>query len=148
LQNYVLRGTGVAVSSIELLHVNTAYVRGPDGICWTDFFARLDVGDAVAMRLIDLPGRLPALRDYLGMIELPDAEPGSQCGTPYACEFWDRCTADKPADWTSYLPRLSQGRVSELKARGIESISAIPADYPLTAKQTIIRDAIASRRPY
>jgi hypothetical protein len=43
---------------------------------------------------------------------------------------------------------LSQGRASELKARGIESISAIPADYPLTAKQTIIRDAIANRRPY
>jgi hypothetical protein len=43
---------------------------------------------------------------------------------------------------------LSQGRASELKARGIESISAIPTDYPLTAKQTIIRDAIASGRPY
>ena len=56
LQAYVLRGAGVAVSSIELLHVNTAYVRGPDGICWTDFFARMDVGDAVAERLVDLPG--------------------------------------------------------------------------------------------
>jgi hypothetical protein len=32
LQAYVIRGAGVAVSSIELLHVNTAYVRGPDGI--------------------------------------------------------------------------------------------------------------------
>lgn len=148
LQTYVLRGTGVAVSSIELLHVNTAYVRGPTGIRWTDFFGRLDVGDAVAARLIDLPSRLPALRDCLSMIELPNAEPGSQCATPYACEFWDRCTADKPADWISYLPRLSQGRASELKARGIESISAIPADCPLTAKQAIIRDAIVSRRPY
>ena len=48
LQTYVLRGAGVAVSSIELLHVNTEYVRGPNGICWTDFFTRLDVGDAVA----------------------------------------------------------------------------------------------------
>ena len=148
LQTYVLRGAGVAVSSIELLHVNTAYVRGPTGIRWTDFFGRLDVGDAVAARLNDLPSRLPAQRDCLGMIELPDAEPGSQCAIPYACEFWDRCTADKPADWISYLPRLSQGSVSELKARGIESISAIPADYPLTAKQAIIRDAIVSRRPY
>ena len=148
LQTYVLRGAGVAISSIELLHVNTKYVRGPSGICWTDFFTRLDVGDAVAARLIDLPARLPAMRDCLGMIGLPDAEPGSQCGTPYACEFWDRCTADKPADWINYLPRLSQARASELKARGIESISAIPADFPLTSKQVIIRDATASGKPY
>ena len=60
LQTYVLRGAGVAVSSIELLHVNTAYVRGPGAICWTDFFARMDVGAEVAARLTDLPSRLPA----------------------------------------------------------------------------------------
>jgi Domain of unknown function(DUF2779) len=148
LQTYVLGGAGVSVSSIELLHVNTKYVRGPNGIDWTNFFTRLDVRDAVTGRLIDLPARLPAMRDCLGMIGLPDAEPGSQCGTPYACEFWDRCTADKPADWINYLPRLSQSRASELKARGIESISAVPADYPLTSKQVIIRDATATGKPY
>ena len=82
------------------------------------------------------------------MIGLPDAEPGSQCGTPYACEFWDRCAAAKPADWINYLPRLSQSRASELKASGSESISAISADFPLTSKQVIIRDATASGTPY
>jgi Domain of unknown function(DUF2779) len=148
LQTYVLRGAGVTISSIELLHVNTKYVRGPNGISWTDFFIRRDVRDAVTVKLIDLPAQLPAMRDCLSMIGLPDAEPGSQCGTPYACEFWDRCTADKPADWINYLPRLSQARASELKARGIESISAISADFPLTSKQVIIRDATASGNPY
>ena len=48
LQAYVLRGAGAVVSSIKPLHVNTAYVRGPNGIRWTDFFARLDDTDAVA----------------------------------------------------------------------------------------------------
>jgi hypothetical protein len=67
LQTYVLRGAGVAISSIELLHVNTDYVRGPSGISWTDFFTRRDVGEAVAVRLVDLPARLPALRDCLGI---------------------------------------------------------------------------------
>jgi Domain of unknown function(DUF2779) len=148
LQTYVLRGAGVVISSIELLHVNTKYVRGPNGVSWTNFFMRMDVRDAVAVRLIDLPALLPNMRDCLGMVALPDAEPGSQCGTPYACEFWDRCTADKPADWINYLPRLSQARASELKAHRIESISAIPADFPLTSKQVIIRDATASGKPY
>lgn len=148
LQTYVLQGAGVAVSSIELLHVNTDYVRGPSGICWTDLFKRLDVGDPVTERLVDLPARLTTMRDCLGMTGLPEAEPGSQCGTPYVCEFWDRCTAGKPADWIAYFPRLSEARASELKASGIESISSIPPDFPLTAKQVIIRDATASGKPY
>jgi hypothetical protein len=128
--------------------VNTDYVRGPGGISWNEFFTRLDVGESVALRLTDLPARLPGMRDYLNMIELPYAEPGSQCGTPYACEFWDRCTADKPADWIGYFPRLSQARSSELKAQGVEAISSIPPDFPLTSKQAIIRDATASGEPY
>jgi hypothetical protein len=148
LQTYVLRGAGVSVSSIELLHVNTRYVRGPNGLNWTDFFMRLDVGDAVAGRLIDMPACLSALHECLSMIRLPDAEPGNQCETPYACEFWGRCTVGKPADWIAHLPRLSQTRVNELKSGGIESISAIPSDFPLTSKQVIIRNATASGKPY
>lgn len=148
LQAHVLRGAGIAVSSIELLHVNTAYVRGPDGICWTEFFARMDVGGAVAARLIDLPDHLPAMRGYLTMTEVPDVEPGKQCDSPYTCEFKDRCTADKPADWIAWLPRLSAARANELKALGVEAISAIPADFPLSWKQAIIRDATASGQPF
>ena len=44
LQAFVLKGVGVPVTSIELVHVNSAYVRGPGGICWTNFFARVGCG--------------------------------------------------------------------------------------------------------
>jgi hypothetical protein len=147
LQTFVLKGAGIAVSSVELIHVNTAYRRRGD-ICWADFFARLDVRDAVAAKLVELPTRLPAMRDCLCTDALPDVEPGEQCTTPYACEFWDRCTANKPADWTNYLPYLSQARVNELKALGIESISSIPADFRLTPYQGIIQRATATGQPY
>jgi hypothetical protein len=104
LQAFVLEKAGVALSSIELLHVNATYIRGPSGICWEDFFTRVDVRDSLAARLVDLPNRLTAMRDCLGMVERPYAEPGGQCGTPYLCEFWDQCTAGKPGDWIYYLP--------------------------------------------
>ena len=148
LQVYVLSGASVALSSIEIVHVNTAYVRGPGEVIWADFFARIDVNDAVAARLVDLPARLPAMRDCLSRVEVPIAEPGSQCSTPYDCEFWDRCTADKPADWIAYLPRVSSASAAQLNALGIDTISSIPPDFPLTWKQAIIRDAIVSGRPY
>ena len=148
VQTYVLKGAGVAVSSIELVHVNTAYVRGPGGVSWTEFFARIDLNDAVAAKLVDLPARLPSMRECLSKSEVPNAEPGRQCSTPYDCEFWDRRTADKPADWIAYLPRLSETSASQLKALGIEAISSIPADFPLAWKQGIIRDALVSGQPY
>jgi hypothetical protein len=148
LQMYVLAGAGIAVSSIQLLHLNNAYVRGADGVCWPDLFTRLDVAGDVAARFAEVSGSLPAMRACLALADRPDVEPGSQCGTPYGCEFFDQCTANKPEDWIMYLPRLSAPRMSELKALGIESISAIPADFPLTSKQAIIRDATASRQPY
>jgi hypothetical protein len=148
IQLHVLNGSGVALSSIELVHVNSDYVRGPDGISWPEFFARVDVTDAVASRLAELPARLPAMRECLNMVELPFAEPGNQCSKPYDCEFWDRCTADKPTDWVAHLPRLSAASASQLKALGIDAISSIPPDFPLTAKQMIIRAAWVSGRPY
>jgi len=65
LQLYVLKGAGVVVASVELVHVNTAYVRGPGGVSWAEFFARVDVSDAVAPRLAELPACLPAMRECL-----------------------------------------------------------------------------------
>lgn len=148
LQTYVLRGAGIIICSTELLHVNTDYVRRSGGINWTDFFTRIDVGEAVAARARDLPARLPVMRDWLDTICLPAAEPGSHCGSPYTCEYWGRCTSNKPADWIGYLPRLSEAHVRELNALGVESISAIPKDFPLSPKQIIIRDATANGKPY
>jgi hypothetical protein len=37
LQLHVLRGASVPISSVEHLHVNTAYVRGAGGISWPEF---------------------------------------------------------------------------------------------------------------
>ena len=91
-----------------------------------DLFARVDVHDPVAARLVDLPNHLQAMRDCLSMVELPAAEPGSQCGTPYACEFWDRCTAKKPADSTFYLPRLSQASKTDRDHRRHHAPAHLP----------------------
>jgi hypothetical protein len=148
LQLYVLKGAGIAISSVELVHVNAAYVRGPRGVSWPEFFTRADVNEAVAPRLADLPTRLPAMRECLGRDERPYAEPGSQCSKPYDCEFWDRCTDNKLYDWIGYLPRLSHASATQLKALGIDTISAIPPDFPLSSKQVIMRDAIVSGQPY
>jgi len=143
----VLRGAGIAVSSIELVHVNTAYVRGPDGIRWTDFFARMDVGNAVAERLVDLPANLPGMRDCLAMTNF-------RCGTRKPMRDTLRVRVPRPLhgeqarrlDQLSTVPEPSPSECAQVL--GIEAISAIPADFPLTWKQAIVRDTTASGQPY
>jgi hypothetical protein len=148
LQAHVVRRAGVAVSSIELVHVNNAYVRDRDGVDWRRYFARVDVEADVEARLAEIPARLPSMRECLANDHAPRIEPGRQCSYPYGCEYWDQCTVGKPVDWIIRLPRLSEANAAQLTSLGIEAVSAIPAEFPLTAKQSVIRETLVSGRPY
>lgn len=148
LQVHVLRGAWIGLSSIEILHVNTGYVRGDGGIDWPLFFARRDVAEELPEQLASVPAAIPVIRAWLDCGEMPEATPGDQCSSPYECEFWDRCTAHKPADWIIHLPRISARQRNALEKRGIERIIDIPDDFGLTGKQAIIRNATASGRGY
>lgn len=148
IQVYVLQRLGIPISSIEVFHVDTAYVRGANGINWNQFFVRRDVSQEVGGAFANLLLNIDAIRSNLGSAERPFAKPGPRCATPYNCEFWDRCTQDKPADWVTKLPRLSAHQAEELEALGVESIAAIPAEFRLTEKQAIIRDTTASGKPF
>ena len=148
LQRHVLAGASVPVTSAEVLHVNNSYLHGVGDVDWPAFFTRVDVTRAIEAKRGELLPRLPPMRTCLQRDSPPLVEPGSHCHAPYGCEFWNRCTADKPADWIAYLPRLAAARRQELETLGIHAISAIPSDFPLSARQAIIRDARASGQPY
>jgi hypothetical protein len=74
--------------------------------------------------------------------------PEANARRPTRASSFERCTVNKPDDWISYLPHLKPARAMALKVLGIEAISAIPADFRLTRKQAIIRDATASGQAY
>lgn len=43
IQAYVIAGSGLTVQELHLVHVDTSYVRGKDGIDWPAYFKRKDV---------------------------------------------------------------------------------------------------------
>jgi hypothetical protein len=147
VQVHVLRGAGIRVSSIEILHVNKKYVRGQKGVSWPKFFRRVDVKAEAKKRLAGIETRLKRQLGCLSRTQAPKVEPDAHCHSPYSCEHWESCTASKPADWVFYMPHLSAPRRAELKALGIESISAIPDDFGLSPRQALIRDVTRSRKP-
>ena len=147
LQAHVIRGAGVRLASVHLLHVDTGYVRGAGEICWRDFFAHADLTDDIGRLLADIPAHAEVMLDTLDRTDAPTAEPGHHCGWPVDCEFWGGCVADKPDDWIAFLPRLGEESRAALDAMGIKSIAAIPHDFPLSSRQAAIRDATSTGKP-
>src|SRR5262249_18010672 len=147
VQVYVLRNAGVRLSSIQILHVNKKYIRGLNGISWPKFFGRVDVKRETKRRLGGMETGLKTQLRCLAGRQAPKVEPDAHCHSPYSCEHWEGCTASNPADWLFYMPHLGAPRRAELKALGIESISAIPDDFRLSPRQRLIRDVTRRGKP-
>jgi len=148
VQIYVLRGSGIRLSSAEILHVNKDYVCDRKGVSWPKFFSRVDVKTEAKRRLDGIEARLKKQRTCLSRRQAPAVEPEAHCHAPFSCEHWDHCTQSKPADWVFHMPHLSMTRRAELKTLGVESIAAIPDDFRLSLRQGIIRDAMRSGKPF
>ena len=141
VQRFVVEGAGLRLDSVEVLHVESDYVRGDAGIDWRRFFRRTDVNAETAALLPDVPGRVAAFTRVLELPAAPAVEPGSHCFVPYGCDFWEHCTAGKPADWVFRLPWRDEELSDRLRAAGIERITEIPEDFALTAMQGRARTA-------
>jgi len=144
IQAYVIAGSGLIVEQMELVHVDTSYVRGENPIDWQGYFRREDVTAEVRDLLPSMPERVAVMHTILGAPVAPEIRPSSHCFSPFECEFWDRCTGNKPADWIINLPRLKTAMFAELDANGVESMRDIPPDFPLTPAQRRVVDAVVS----
>ena len=147
-QIHVLKGAGLRLASVEIIHVNKDYVRGPRGIAWPKFFHRVDVKKVALKRLAGIDDRIRAQFACITSRKAPEVEPETHCHSPNSCEHWDDCTASKPVDWIFRMPNLSAARRAALRAEGVEAISAIPDGFRLSARQSIIRDVTRSGEPY
>jgi hypothetical protein len=148
LQLHVLRGCGVPVASIEIVHVNRDYERGENGIDWPAFFRHTDVTKETEAVQAAVEATIRRQHAVISWSTAPAVRPSRHCKTPYECEYWSRCTAEKPDDWVFQLPRISAEQLASLEAAGYESIRAIPEDWALNATQARVRDVLVSGEPY
>jgi len=148
IQAYVIMGCGITLEQMQLVHVDTTYVRGENGIDWRAYFKRADVTGEVRALLPSVPDRVSNMHAVLVLPAAPEIRPSGHCFSPFECEFWSRCTVDKPRDWIFYLPHLKPAVFAELDAQGIESMREVPSDFPLTAGQQRVVEAVLSGREY
>ena len=141
VQQHVLEGCGLHVTSVELVHVNREYVREAGNIDWPAFFVRADLTREVTAALPGVRERLPRFHAVVCTPSAPEIEPSRHCFTPHDCEFWDHCTREKPADWIFHLPRITK-QFDALRAAGVERIVDIPDEQPLSGLHLRIREAL------
>ena len=149
IQLYVLRGSGVPVSSVELIHINKEYARGKSDIDWTELLFRSNLTDQAEDRLEKIESTLADQRAVIQWDEPPEIYPSKQlCHKPYECPYWSDCTADKPSDWITYLPGIRKVQIDQLLARGVESIRDIPDEFSLNATQQVARNVVITGIPH
>ena len=149
IQLYVLEGSGLDVMSIELIHIDNTYARGPDEIDWPAMFVRQDLTTEIRARLAQVPVRL---QKQFSLLESPTEpsvrESKKRCLRPYRCERLKTCMETKPDDWVDLLPRIGRKQLDALHAQGIDSVAEIPADFELSELQERAARAVKTGAPW
>src|SRR5580693_9081616 len=88
------------------------------------------------------------MHGVLSLREAPDIRPSRHCFRPHDCEFWHRCTAEKPKDWVFHIPRISSADFDKLEGSDVVSMRDVPNSFPLKPKQRRVVDAAKSGKVY
>lgn len=152
IQYHVLAGSGLAIRSAHLVHIDSSYTRrGPLEV--TRLFAAEDVTAAVVARLPGLPEQVAALREVLAGGE-PGIDIGPWCHDPYDCDFIPYCWQHVPEDsvfalrgngidkfdcYRRGLLRLDQLPLEELNPAQRQQVEAT-----LNRRDSIDRDGVRS----
>ncbi len=139
VQLYVLEGAGIPVRSTSLAWVNSEYQRMGD-LDWNQLVVFEDHTEAVRERAVEVSDELDKFLSVIGRPNMPAATYGkTKCGE---CEFSEVCWADEPEDSVIHLPRISAKKLGEFAEMGVNRISEIPADFPLTKTQIPMVEAL------
>jgi hypothetical protein len=140
-------GAGLKLADAHLVFINDDYTRDEE-IDWNGLFCREDVSEKLVTFLPEVPERIAEMHAVLSLREAPDIMPDRHCFRPHDCEFWRRCTADKPKDWVFYIPRVSSASFDTLESAGVVSMKYVPNDFPLEPIQRRVVDVAKSGKVY
>ena len=148
IQHRVVSRCGLDLASSCLAHVNRNYVYQGDSLNVWRFFRIKNLTRRVEQLLPKLTFQLRSELRVLVMPSPPEIPTGPHCTNPVTCEFFDRCNRPLPANHIGYLPRLHASAAEELEEMGVESISDIPDDFPLSERQRRACTAVQTGDPW
>lgn len=148
IQSYVVSGSGVALGSVWLAHVNRDYTLTGEAVDPRQFFLFHNLTRRVQSLQPTVTLQLRSQFRALGMPSPPEIAPGPHCANPVVCEFFNHCNPPQPEDHICYLPRLQASAMEQLAQMGVRSVQDIPADFQLTEFQRRVCTAMQTGQPW
>ena len=90
IQYYVISSLGYKVSVVNIIHIDSSYVRG-EKLELDKFFHTEDVTEQVKQKQADIPQILSKFDKILSKDTEPEVDIGPQCSDPYTCDAWEYC---------------------------------------------------------
>ncbi len=143
IQVHVLRGSGVKLRRIGILHLNREYVRGPAGLDLRGVYQFTPLGLAISVELVEAKLMLPEFHRMLKASDPPAVVAGDHCHTPYECPFFYLCGPPQAP-----LDPGGGGVASGMSDAGIEPAQSVPVDVRMSALQRRMAAAVADGREY
>lgn len=132
IQAWVLRKNKIRLASIELAHVDTAFVYHGDGN-YQGLFHHAILDEVVKPLLEAVPDWIAEARSTLAGNE-PAIAPGAQCDDPFVCPFKAYCNQNiaqplLPAYSLDVFARMRTTTKDDLRAKGFEDALQVPEQY-------------------
>ncbi len=138
IQYYVLKGLGVPVSKLYLVHINNQYVKHGE-INVNELFIIKDMTDIIQKRMGFIGQEIIAQREILKG-DMPEIDIGEYCFDPYECDYRGYCWRKVPED-SIFSLKGSGINPFELYRKGITLTEDIPIDRLPEDKRVLVEAA-------
>jgi hypothetical protein len=148
VQYHVLSGVGLDVGKTFLMYLNNQYIYDGRELDLNALFSLSDLTDQAVSMQANIAEKIVDLKEMLSGSASPKILPSRHCGNPYECVFLNYCTRDMPEHWVTKLSGITQRKLNDLEAMGIDDIRDIPDSFSLTELQDRIRNCLVSHEEY
>ena len=137
----VISQAGLEITQASLLLISKEFRLGMDN---QQLFVEVDHTEEVLIRAEALRQIWPNIIEESSRSQKPEPVLKFECRK---CPFFSQCTGKGIQNHVLKLPRMSPKKFSQLADSGIVRIEHIPAGFPLTDRQAIMREAVQTQSP-
>lgn len=110
IQYYVISSLGYKVSGVNIIHIDSSYVRG-EKLELEKLFHAEDVTEQIMQKQSEIPQILNKFEEILSKNVEPEVDIGPHCSNPYHCDAWEYCWCEQRG-----IPEYSVFNISRLRS--------------------------------
>ncbi|HVN67977.1 MAG TPA: DUF2779 domain-containing protein, partial [Candidatus Sulfotelmatobacter sp.] len=143
-QKYTYTGAGLKVRQCFLMFLDREYLKKGE-VDPERLFRRENISEKVEERVPAIAEAVRQMTELIAQPAAPEIKVGSQCG---GCPLAELCWAFLPDEPNVFTLYRGEKTAFELMDKGVLKLRDIPADYELSVKHEIQRQALLSGRPH